>query len=204
MLPLLQSCDLQNGDRLTRDEFLRRWEQLPELKHAELIEGVVYLASPVSYAHGSYDSLFQQWLGYYAYVSGQELAITGNGTLLIGESALQPDAALLREPVIGKSGRPYLEQIPDLVVEVAYSSGSYDLGPKLAAYRVGGVREHIAVLLEEQRVEWRVLERGHYAVLPPGKDRILRSPCFPGLSLDTQALFPPDRRRLFAAIRTPD
>jgi hypothetical protein len=32
---------LQNGDRLTRDEFERRYHAMPQLKHAELIEGVV-------------------------------------------------------------------------------------------------------------------------------------------------------------------
>ena len=37
---------LQNGDRLTRDEFERRYEAMPHLKKAELIEGVVYLPSP--------------------------------------------------------------------------------------------------------------------------------------------------------------
>ena len=48
---------LENGDRLTRDEFERRYEAMPHLKKAELIEGVVYVPSPVRYhrhtvAHG--------------------------------------------------------------------------------------------------------------------------------------------------------
>lgn len=38
---------LENGDRLTREEFEIRYSAMPELKKAELIEGVVYLASPV-------------------------------------------------------------------------------------------------------------------------------------------------------------
>ncbi len=53
----LQQVELHNGDRMSRAEFLRRWEQIPELKQAELIKGVVYLASPVSTAHGSYKIL---------------------------------------------------------------------------------------------------------------------------------------------------
>ena len=42
---------LENGDRLTRDEFERRYEAMPHLKKAELIEGVVYVPSPVRYRH---------------------------------------------------------------------------------------------------------------------------------------------------------
>ncbi len=43
---------LENGDRLTRDEFERRYEAMPHLKKAELIEGEVYIgfsrASPAA------------------------------------------------------------------------------------------------------------------------------------------------------------
>ncbi len=44
---------LENGDQLTRPEFERRYEAMPHLKKAELIEGVVYMPSPVRYkGHG--------------------------------------------------------------------------------------------------------------------------------------------------------
>jgi hypothetical protein len=38
---------LENGDRLTRAEFERRYDAMPNLKKAELIKGIVYLGSPV-------------------------------------------------------------------------------------------------------------------------------------------------------------
>ncbi len=44
---------LHNGDRLTRAEFERRYGAMPNLKKAELIEGVVYVPSPVSRAHSA-------------------------------------------------------------------------------------------------------------------------------------------------------
>ncbi|MFO0926368.1 MAG: hypothetical protein U0736_04925 [Gemmataceae bacterium] len=34
------------GDHLSRAEFLRRWDALPDLKRAELIGGVVYMRRP--------------------------------------------------------------------------------------------------------------------------------------------------------------
>jgi Uma2 family endonuclease len=198
MLPLLRQSELQNGDRMSRDEFMSRWEQIPELKQAELIEGVVYLASLVSLPHGSYDSLLGAWLGYYAHATRINFVIAANTTLLLGDSVYQPDVALVspRE----RTGAKYLDQLPDLVVEISYSSRSYDLGPKLNAYRLAGLREYITVLLEEQRVEWRVLSGSRYRVINSAKDGMLRSPHLPGLWLDTAALFPPDRTRLFSAI----
>ena len=199
MLPSLQQIELQNGDRLSLNEFMWRWEQIPDLKHAELIEGVVYLASPVSLPHGTYVALFIEWLGRYKFGVKSGLRTASDATLLLNGSAFQPDIALFR-PSRGKSATKYLEELPDLVVEVSYSSRSYDLGTKLAAYRSAGVREYITVLLEEQRVEWRVLSGTRYRLLPMPKDQILRSPHLAGLWLDTQALFPPDEERLFAGV----
>src|SRR3954468_18691626 len=44
---------LENGDHLTRPEFERRFDAMPLLKKAELIDGVVYMAAPVGHArHG--------------------------------------------------------------------------------------------------------------------------------------------------------
>src|SRR5258708_8804654 len=39
---------LQNGDRLTAEEFERRYDAMPELKKAELINGVVYMPPPIT------------------------------------------------------------------------------------------------------------------------------------------------------------
>ena len=185
---------------MSREEFLRTWEQIPNLKHAELIKGVVYLASPVSVAHGAYDSILNWWLRHFNLVSGKEFLITGDTTFLLPDgSSLQPDAAMI-SGAEGKAGDQYLEAIPDLVGEVAYSSQSYDLGPKLEAYRSVRVPEYIVLLLRDQRVEWRVLTGTRYRLMQPPKDGILRSPHHAGLWLDTGALFPLNQRRLADAI----
>src|SRR5215468_7286816 len=57
---------LENGDTLTRAEFERRYESMPHLKKAELIEGVVYMPSPVrQLQHGEPHAHLIIWLGYY-------------------------------------------------------------------------------------------------------------------------------------------
>ncbi|HEX3869772.1 MAG TPA: hypothetical protein VHV77_05020, partial [Pirellulales bacterium] len=43
---------LESGDVLTAEEFERRWEAMPDLKRAELIDGVVYMNAAVSIHHG--------------------------------------------------------------------------------------------------------------------------------------------------------
>ena len=191
--------ELHSGDRMSRDEFLWRWEQLPDLKRAELIDGVVYLSSPLSEIHSDYEQLVNRWLSHYEEnVPG--LKILPNATWLLDASSPQPDLALLRIDGTSHSAGKYRQGPPELVVEICYSSRAYDLGPKLELYRRNGVQEYLTVLLEDKKVQWRILREGQYELLKPSPDGILKSEIFPGLWLDTQALFPPDRKRLLAAL----
>src|SRR5436853_94629 len=81
---------LEPGDHLTREEFLRIWEQLPHIKRAELIGGVVYMPSPQRREHGKTDRRISGWLCVYeANTPGCEGG--SNTTSLIGEDCLQPD-----------------------------------------------------------------------------------------------------------------
>ncbi|HAC62510.1 MAG TPA: Uma2 family endonuclease, partial [Cyanothece sp. UBA12306] len=57
---------LENGDQLTRYEFEQRYQQMPDVKKAELIEGIVYMASPLRFTqHGEPHALIMAWLGGY-------------------------------------------------------------------------------------------------------------------------------------------
>jgi len=54
---------LENGDRLSRTEFERRYTAMPQVKKAELIEGVVYMASPLRLkSHGEPHGFLATWL----------------------------------------------------------------------------------------------------------------------------------------------
>src|SRR6266446_4346544 len=58
---------LEPGDRLSRDEFERRYQRMPHVKKAELIEGIVYMPSPVRVKkHAEPHSQLGTWLGVYA------------------------------------------------------------------------------------------------------------------------------------------
>jgi Uma2 family endonuclease len=197
---------LENGDRLTRAEFMRRYEAMPDLKKAELIEGVVYMGSPVRHKHhGRPHSHLIGWLVFYrALTPGVE---TGdNGTVLLDlDNAPQPDGLLFIEPKHGGQVKinedDYIEGAPDLVGEVAASSASYDLHDKLNAYRRNGVREYVVHRVLEQKVDWFVLREGRFESLAPSADGILRSTIFPGLWLDPAALVRGDAATVLAVVQ---
>ena len=153
---------LREGDRMSRDEFLRRWELLPDLKHAQLLDGIVHMASPVSTKHSGFHFDFNCWLATYkARTPGCEGAT--DGTALIENDAPQPDIALRILPAFVGQSRdegPYLAGAPELIVEVAASSRARDLGPKARLYLRAGVREYVTALVDERRVIWRELHEG--------------------------------------------
>ena len=198
-MPTVVPKPLIAGQRLKRDEFLRRWEAMPEVKHAELIGGLVYLPSPVSLDHSSHHSLVTGWLGYYA-ARTPGCDAGSSGTWLMLEDAPQPDADLRILPECG--GQSWVEGLyaagaPELAAEVSLSSASYDLGPKMELYRVAGVREFVAVLSGERSVVWYRLVDGKYVTLQPGAGGLLRSVVFPGLWLDPDALLTLNGARIF-------
>ena len=199
---LFANCPLlfESGDRLSREEFLARWEQMPALKKAELIDGVVYMPSPVSKGHGRFDTIVQMLLNVYA-ARTPGCEPLSNATWLMLESAPQPDTCLYR---VAEADAGTVQDLaagsPELIVEVTMSSRSYDLGPKLALYQRAEVPEYVALLVEEQRIEWRVLEKGSYRLMAPDADGVFRSKVFPGLWLDSAAFWRKDRLKLLAVL----
>jgi Uma2 family endonuclease len=195
---------LRNGDSLTSDEFLRRWEAMPELKHAELIDGIVYMPSPVSIEHADYHLPLSGWLANYV-AATPGCRAGADGTWLMGERNVpQPDIALRILPDYGGQSRvegKYPAGAPELIVEVAASSRARDLGIKLKLYERMGVREYLIALPGESRLIWYEWSAGGYRRLEPGADGIFRSVCFPGLWLSPDALWRLDLQQLFAVLR---
>src|SRR2546426_7743550 len=93
---------LQHGDRLTRDEFERRYDAMPHLKKAELLEGVVYMGSPVSLRkHGEPHGFVMAWLGLYR-IETSGIVVGDNSSVRLDlENMPQPDAFVLIEPERG-------------------------------------------------------------------------------------------------------
>lgn len=184
---------LQNGDRLTRAEFERRYEAMPQVKKAELIEGVVYMPSPVTFdRHGNPHFNLISWLGQYCMSTPGVLGGDNSSLRLDLDNEPQPDAFLMLEPARGGQARVdedgYVAGAPELIAEVAASSVSYDLHVKLHVYRRSGAREYVAWRVLDRAIDWFVLREGQYEPLPLGADGIYRSEVFPGLWLDPAAM----------------
>jgi hypothetical protein len=202
--PLLRTAVplLHNGDHLDRDEFERRYSAMPHVKKAELIEGVVYMPSPVSFEeHGEQHAHLISLLGFYRFhTPGVRVGDNATVRLDMGNEP-QPDALLLIEPE--RAGRVtitdgYITGGPELAAEVAASSVSIDRNAKLRAYRRNGVREYILWRVEDREIDWFVLRGSEYEQLPVGPDGIVRSEVFPGLWIDPQALIAQDVVRILA------
>lgn len=184
---------VESGDRLTRLEFERRYQAMPQLKKAELIEGVVYVASPVRIAnHGRPHAQIIGWLMVYS-AATPGISLADNATVrLDSDNEPQPDALLRLEPEFGGnsyiSEDDYVEGAPELIAEIAASSASYDLNDKLNAYRRNGVQEYIVWQIYENRLDWFSLEEGKYVNLQPDTTGVIRSHIFPGLWLSVTAL----------------
>jgi hypothetical protein len=184
---------LANGDHLDRLEFERRYNAMPEVKKAELIEGVVYMPSPVRHRHHS-SSHFDliTWLGLYR-MATPGVAGGDNGSLRLDmENEPQPDAYLIVLPSHGGKvvidDDDYISGAPELVAEVSASSVSIDLNSKRRVYCRNGILEYVVWRVEDGEIDWFVLREGEYHRLPRDAVGIYRSEVLPGLWLDSAAL----------------
>ena len=215
---------LANGDRLTRDEFERRYEAMPHVKKAELIEGTVYMPSPVhASTHGEPHAHIMTWLGVYA-ASTPGISVADNATVRLDlDNETQPDALLRIDEDCGGQSRisddDYVEGPPELIVEVAHSSAgsrpsrmattecsperaAYDLHDKKQAYRRNGVQEYVVWQIEDERVDWFILENGKYLSLSPNEEGLLASRIFAGLVLNVESLLSADLSAVLSGVQS--
>ncbi|MDR3636570.1 MAG: Uma2 family endonuclease [Isosphaeraceae bacterium] len=194
---------LVEGDRLDQPEFHRRYDAMPPDTHAELIQGVVFMPSPVGPEHGRAHVPALVWLSYYAENTPGVETLDNTSTVLGPKSEPQPDAVLRILTEYGgrsQTDRRFVRGVPELVMEVSHTTRFADLGPKRDDYERAGVREYVVRALEPDEVLWHVLQDGRLVVVAPDADGLYRSRAFPGLWLDPVALVSGDTRGLRAAV----
>jgi Uma2 family endonuclease len=203
--PSLTIPPLENGDRLAQPEFARRYQAMLRGVKAELVEGLVYMASPLRFAaHAEPHAQLIVWLGNYQIATpGVRLGIEPTLRLDL-DNELQPDAVLLLDPASGGRGRftdeSYLQGAPELIAEIADSSSAYDLHDKRQAYRRNGVQEYLIWQVLKQRLDWFYLQAGEYIALDADAQGILRSQVFPGLWLDRPAVLQGNMAQVVAVL----
>jgi len=198
---------LESGDRLTRAEFERRYQAMPALKKAELIEGVVYVPSPVRYtSHAKPHGFVVSWISVYA-AATPGVDFGDNATIRLDmDNAPQSDVLLRLDEQSGGQSRlspdDYILGSPELIVEIAASSASYDVHDKLTGYRRNQVQEYLVWRVHEQQVDWWRLRDGVYAPLQADAAGIVRSEVFPGLWLAIPALLDGNLAEVLIALQT--
>lgn len=197
---------LENGDRLSRTEFERRYTAMPAKTKAELIEGIVYVPAALRFRrHGRPHALLMAWLSdYWLATLGVELG--DNSTVRLDlDNAPQPDAVLFLPTELGGQCRisddDYLEGAPELIVEVAASSASIDLHAKKQAYRRNGVQEYIVWQVLDRQFNWFYLNNGEYNCLTVDADSLIRSRVFPGLWLAVDDLLADNMTPVLAGLQ---
>lgn len=199
---LAEPVELHTGDRMTREEFHRLYEQTPPDFKAELIGGIVYVSSPMKLRHGTnHLPLGTLFFAYEGHTPGVECG--DNTTILLGEDGEpQPDLFLRILPGFGGQSQTtdddYVLGPPELTAEIAHSSRAIDLHAKRDDYQRYGVLEYLVLCLRERQLRWFDLRND--GELQPDADGIYRMQSFPGLWIDAAAVLAKDYRRMMATL----
>jgi Uma2 family endonuclease len=191
---------LEDGDHLSLDEFIRRYDAMLDIKKAELIEGVVRMPPPASDSYHSQPQFnFVGFLGAYSWATPGTRGGDNGSIKLDPNNMPQPDAFLAIEPSCGGrvqiDDKGYVVGSPELIAEIAASSVSYDLHAKKELYRKHGAKEYVVWRVKEQAIDWFILRGEEFEPLPI-EAGIFRSQAFPGLWLAAPALIASDFTRV--------
>jgi len=197
---------LENGDLLSRAEFERRYTAMPALKKAELIERIVYMASPLRFEpHAEPHADLMGWLWSYK-IATPGVRLGDNPTVRLDvDNEPQPDAVLLIDAQQGGqtclSDDGYIEGAPEFVAEISASTATIDLRDKKRVYRRNGVKEYLVWQVMNRRIDWFSLQEEEYISLLPDAEGIIRSRVFPGLWLAVSALLDGDMPSAIATLQ---
>lgn len=195
---------LESGDHLDQPTFHRSYQDAPTGFRAELVEGAVIVPSPARRDHSSIASLLNGWLLMYRLATPGVDSLDNCTVLLPPDSEPQPDGAMIVLPEYGGQTRlesDYVVGAPELALEVASSTVSYDLHSKLGMYESNGVREYVVAVLRDEEIRWFAAESGRFAPLTPDEDGIFRSRVFPGLWLNAGSIWIDDREQFLQTVQ---
>lgn len=194
---------LESGDVLDADEYWRRYQSTPVGLKAERIRNRVFIMSPLrAVQHGNPHALLSLWLGTYA-LEFSSLTVSNNATIrLNAENDPQPDLCMIRrdgQTHYDEDG--YLIGPPELIVEIAGSSASYDFGEKRDVFDAAGVAEYLVYETVGGRIAWWTRQNGALHEIVPENGNY-QSQMFTGLWLDSDALRSCDATKLIATLRS--
>ena len=194
--------NLVEGQRFDQPAFHILSEAMPPGTRAELIDGVVYMPSPVGLEHGEAQVPVIVWPSYYAENTPGVRAMDTPRRSSAGRAS--------------RSSTDYFGSYPNTVAAHRMKAGSF-MGrpssswrwprqpamspkPQTDDYERAGVLEYVVRAFDLDEIYWYGLEQGRLVRQSIGDDGLYRSAVFPGLWLDPTALLQGDTRRLRAVV----
>jgi len=198
--PELRIPPLNQGDQLSHSEFERRRGLHPEIKKAELINGLVFLEMTVGPAHADVHKMVMTLLGVYE-ARHPETQALDNATVVLGNDEVQPDA-LLRRREGGRAvlGDQNIQGPPELVIEVAASSSAD--AQILQGHNFFGhnsLQDYVTAIFEQQ-VDWWVARGDRFQRVLPDSAGVFSSTEFEGLRLNATAIWAGEMAAVLAAL----
>ncbi len=177
---------------------------MPNVK-AELIKGVVFIQKNRRVSEGKASARFAVFLVTYA-LNMKEIESALRTSLIIDDAnEYQPDVVLYVKENFGGnsyiSADDYLEGSPELVVEIAASTASYDTTLKKNIYRRNGVKEYIIWRVDDEEIDWFAWEEGEYVLLEKDKNGVIESRFFGGLRLNVDAILSDDLAKVLSDLQ---
>lgn len=175
-------------DWITVEEF---YSLVPDDQKADLLDGVIYLASPDSRRANNLTGFLFSLLAMYndAKAIGGAVFITRFAFRLSKYCAPEPDVAYVRPERVHLVHEGGMREGPDIAVEVvSRESRQRDYRRKKQVYQKAGVEEYWIIDPLEDRTEFHRLEQGRYKLVPLEANHLFRSQVLPGFWLDVNWL----------------
>ncbi|MDX1946239.1 MAG: Uma2 family endonuclease [Pirellulaceae bacterium] len=158
---------------------------------ADLIDGVIYMASPDTTRSNALTGLI--YYLFEGFTAARDIGgfsfVTRFACKFTDTRAPEPDVGYVQPERLHLVKEGYVDGGPDIAVEiVSRDSRSRDYGEKRELYEAAGVLEYWIVDPLQRRVEFLRLVSGKYVLIPLEENRIFRSEAIPGLWINIEWL----------------
>ena len=176
-----------DSDLVTVEEF---YCLVPDGQKADLLDGVIYMASPDTRRSDRLGGFIKVLLQGYAEIRGLGEVYGSRFAFELSQfRAPEPDVAFVRTARLHLVSERRMVGGPDIAVEiVSRDSRQRDYGEKKQLYAEAGVSEYWIVDPLQRRVEFHRLHAGRYELVPLEHNHIFRSGVLEGFWLDVEWL----------------
>ena len=178
-------------DIVTVDDF---FALVPDGQKADLIDGVIHMASPDSTQNDQLEGFIRFLVQGYARVKRAGKVFGSRFAFELSDvRAPEPDIAFVATARLHMVKETRMKGAPDIAVEiVARESRTRDYLEKKNLYEAAGVLEYWIIDPLQRRAEFYRLADGRYHLAQREQNRIFRSDVLEGFWLDVEWLFPED------------